>query len=287
MCIDCGCSLSAPHDHSHGHPHNDGHPHSHGHSHGLGDRHSHSLDPALHRDDPSAAATHSQHHGDGGRLVELGQALLARNDALAAGLRQRFRQAGLPVVNLLSSPGSGKTALLEALGRRQGAAAAALAVVVGDLATDHDARRLQRAGLLAIQITTGQACHLEAAMVERAIADLDLAALQLLVIENVGNLVCPAAYDLGESLRLVLLSVTEGEDKPLKYPKTFRVSSQVVINKVDLLPHVDFDLELAKANAASINPALRFFTTSARTGEGLDGWFDFLRELVGSAELAA
>jgi hydrogenase nickel incorporation protein HypB len=276
MCIDCGCSLSAPHDHSHGHPHNDGHPHSHGHSHGLGDRHSHSLDPALHRDDPSAAATHSQHHGDGGRLVELGQALLARNDALAAGLRQRFRQAGLPVVNLLSSPGSGKTALLEALGRRQGAAAAALAVVVGDLATDHDARRLQRAGLLAIQITTGQACHLEAAMVERAIADLDLAALQLLVIENVGNLVCPAAYDLGESLRLVLLSVTEGEDKPLKYPATFAGADLVLITKVDLAEVTGFDLPLARRYLAQVAPGAVVMEVSARSGVGLEALADHL-----------
>jgi len=202
---------------------------------------------------------------------ELGAALLGRNDVLAAQLRQRFVAAGLPVVNLLASPGSGKTALVERLGADLGAAGRRVAVIVGDLATDNDARRLQAAGLTAVQITTGQACHLEAAMVARALGALPqpLAALDLLVIENVGNLVCPAAFDLGESLRLVLLSVTEGEDKPLKYPAIFHTADLVVISKLDLLAATGFDLGQARYNIARVAPRARVLEVSARTGEGL------------------
>ncbi len=205
------------------------------------------------------------------RHLELGQALLARNDALASELRQRFAAAGLPVLNLLSSPGSGKTALLEQLGRELASMGRRMAVIVGDLATDHDARRLQAAGVLAVQITTGQACHLEAAMVERALAALPepLAAFDLLVIENVGNLVCPAAYDLGESLRVVLLSVTEGEDKPLKYPATFQSADLVVISKLDLLAASGFDLPHARHHIARVAPRARIAEVSARSGQGI------------------
>jgi len=202
---------------------------------------------------------------------ELGAALLARNDELAAQLRQRFVAAGRPVVNLLASPGSGKTALLERLGADLGAAGRRMAVIVGDLATDNDARRLQAAGLTAVQITTGQACHLEAAMVARALGALPqpLGAFDLLVIENVGNLVCPAAFDLGESLRLVLLSVTEGEDKPLKYPAIFHTADLVVISKLDLLAASGFDLCQARHNIARVAPRARVLEVSARTGEGM------------------
>jgi len=205
------------------------------------------------------------------RRLELATALLARNAALAARLRQRFSAAGLGAVNLLSSPGSGKTALLERLGRDLAAANRRLAVIVGDLATDHDARRLQAAGVAAVQITTGQACHLEAAMVERALALLaqPLESLDLLVIENVGNLVCPAAYDLGESQRLVLLSVTEGEDKPLKYPATFHSADVVVISKCDLAAAVGFDRAQAHRHIQLVAPRARIIEVSARTGEGL------------------
>jgi hydrogenase nickel incorporation protein HypB len=203
--------------------------------------------------------------------LELGQALLARNDALAARLRERFAAAGLPVLNLLSSPGSGKTALLERLGAELTAAGRRVAVIVGDLATDHDARRLQAAGLTAVQITTGQACHLEAAMVERALAALPepLEAFDLLVIENVGNLVCPAAYDLGETRRLVLLSVTEGEDKPLKYPATFHSADLVLISKLDLLEATGFDLPHTRAHLSRVAPRARVLEVSARTGAGV------------------
>jgi hydrogenase nickel incorporation protein HypB len=202
------------------------------------------------------------------RHLELGAALLARNDAHAAALRQRFAAAQLPVLNLLSSPGSGKTALLERLGR-EWSGPGRLGAIVGDLATDNDARRLIAAGIEAVQITTGQACHLEAAMLEPALEHFDLAALGLLLIENVGNLVCPAAYDLGETLRLVLLSVTEGEDKPLKYPAMFHSADLVVINKIDLAGAVEFDREHARRHIARVAPAARIVEVSARTGEGM------------------
>ena len=202
--------------------------------------------------------------------VELATALLSRNDALAAGLRQRFEVAGVRAINLLSSPGSGKTALLEWLGRHW-ASDHAMAVIVGDLATDHDARRLQAAGVRAVQITTGQACHLEAAMVERALAALGepLEAFDLLVIENVGNLVCPAAYDLGEAQRVVLLSVTEGEDKPLKYPATFHSADVVVISKCDIAEVVGFDRAHARRHIERVAPRARIVEVSARTGAGM------------------
>ncbi|MGE0554663.1 MAG: hydrogenase nickel incorporation protein HypB [Gemmatimonadales bacterium] len=212
---------------------------------------------------------------------------MARNDELAAGVRARLDAAGVVALNLVSSPGSGKTLLLErtleALGEEL-----AIAVVTGDIQTQNDADRLARHTDRLVQaVVTGGACHLDASQIAQALDAIDLESTRLLFIENVGNLVCPASWDIGEAAKVTVFSVTEGEDKPLKYPKTFRVSSHVVINKIDLLPHVDFDLDLAMANAASVNPALRFFTTSARTGEGLDGWFDFLRELVAATELAA
>ena len=212
------------------------------------------------------------------RQLPLYTALLQRNDAQAAALRQRFQAAGVPVVNLLSSPGSGKTALLEALAQRLGTAegpATRLAVIVGDLATDNDARRLQAAGLAAVQITTGQACHLEAPMVADGLHRLGhqgiaLEQLDLLVIENVGNLVCPGAYDLGESVRVVLLSTTEGEDKPLKYAPIFHGADLVLITKIDLAEAVGFDRAAAHAAIARVAPHAPVLETSARSGAGLD-----------------
>ena len=227
-----------------------------------------------HRHEPHHHHHHhatAQYHDAAVEHVPVGQRLLARNDQLAALNRQRFADAGVRVVNLLSSPGSGKTALLEALARAGGAR---MAVIVGDLATDNDARRLREVGVPAVQITTGQACHLEASMVARAADELEakgvpLASLDWLVIENVGNLVCPAAYDLGESLRVVLLSVTEGEDKPLKYPATFHSADLVLIGKNDLAAVVGFDRERTHANVARVAPAARRLEVSARSGEGL------------------
>ena len=224
---------------------------------------------ALERPDEEAATT---------RTLPLHTALLQRNDAQAAALRQRFAAAGVRVVNLLSSPGSGKTALLEALARHLAETdgePARLAVIVGDLATDNDARRLRAAGLAAAAITTGQACHLEAAMVEAGLHRLQhqgvaLEQLELLVIENVGNLVCPGAYDLGESLRVVLVSTTEGEDKPLKYAPIFHGADLVLITKIDLAAVVEFDRAACHAAIARVAPHARVLETSARTGAGLD-----------------
>jgi hydrogenase nickel incorporation protein HypB len=216
------------------------------------------------------------------RTLAVTTSLLQRNDELAAVNRQRFAAAGVRVVNLLSSPGSGKTALLEQLaGRLQRRGDVAMAVVVGDLATDNDARRLAATGTPAVQITTGQACHLEAAMVQRAVDELEargqpLSELALLVIENVGNLVCPAAYDLGEGLRLVLLSVTEGEDKPLKYPAMFHSADVVLIAKSDLAEVVGFDRAAARAAVARVAPHARLLEVSARSGDGMEALLELL-----------
>ncbi len=218
------------------------------------------------------------------RTLPLHTALLQRNDAGALALRQRFQAAGVTVVNLLSSPGSGKTALLEALARRIAGAEGPptrLAVIVGDLSTDNDARRLQAAGVPAVQITTGQACHLEAEMVADGLHRLQhqgvaLEQLELLVIENVGNLVCPGAYDLGESLRVVLLATTEGEDKPLKYAPIFHGADLVLISKVDLAEAVEFDRAAAHTAIARVAPHARVLEVSARSGAGLDALMDAL-----------
>jgi hydrogenase nickel incorporation protein HypB len=214
------------------------------------------------------------------RVLPVQQAVLGKNDALAAALRADFAARGLGVVNLLSSPGSGKTALLvrtlEELRphRRAG-------VIVGDLATDNDAVRLRATGAPVVQVTTGTVCHLDAAMVTRAAGELGLDGLEVLFIENVGNLVCPASYDLGEALRVVLLSVTEGEDKPLKYPKAFRSSHAAVLTKMDLAEAVGFDREAAVANVRKVAPEATILEVSARTGEGMERWCEFLRSHAG------
>lgn len=207
--------------------------------------------------------------------VPVGESLKARNDRQASANRDTFRARGLVVLNLLSSPGSGKTALLERTlseyGRRR-----RVGVVVGDLQTDNDARRLAGRGGPVVPITTGTVCHLEADMVARAVAGLDLAALDVLVIENVGNLVCPASFDLGEGTRVVLLSTTEGEDKPLKYPRAFKTSHAVVITKTDLAGPAGFDRAAALANVRAVNPDAAVLELSARTGEGLEAWYAYL-----------
>jgi hydrogenase nickel incorporation protein HypB len=212
------------------------------------------------------------------RIVEVREKLLKKNDLLARELRAAFAQAGVAVATLVSSPGAGKTTLLErtlealAGERRCG-------TLVGDLATDRDAQRLGRAGGLVRQITTGTVCHLDAEMVRSALDGWDLAALDLLFIENVGNLVCPAGYDLGEQLRAVLLSATEGEDKPLKYPTIFHSADVAVITKVDLAAAVGFDLDAARAHIQEVRPGMEMLEVSARTGEGMDRWLARLRAL--------
>ena len=209
------------------------------------------------------------------RLVEVRRNVLKENDHLARGLRERFRKARVRVISLVSSPGSGKTAFLERTLTmlRDSYRVAAL---VGDLATDNDAMRLARSQVPVKQITTGTVCHLDAAMIDRALAGWNLAELDFLFIENVGNLVCPSSYDLGEDLRLVLLSVTEGEDKPLKYPTIFNSADVAVLTKIDLAAAVEFDDAAANRNIQAVRPGMQVFRVSAKTGEGLDKWSSFL-----------
>lgn len=215
------------------------------------------------------------------RRIEVREKLMARNDELAAEVRARLAAAGVPAFNLVSSPGSGKTSLLErtldVLGQEID-----IAVVTGDVQTQNDADRLAaRTDQLVQAVVTGGACHLDARQVLTALEVIDLDRTQLLFVENVGNLVCPASWDLGETGKIVVFSVTEGEDKPLKYPRMFERSTVAVLNKIDLLPHLRFDLDAAVANARSVNPNLEFFFTSALTGEGMDQWYHFLRRQVG------
>ena len=214
------------------------------------------------------------------RVIDVRERVLARNDELAADVRRRLEGAGVFTLNLVSSPGSGKTTLLErtleALGNEL-----AIATVTGDVQTVNDADRLARHTTRLVQaVVTSGACHLDARQVGTALETIDLDDTDLLFVENVGNLVCPAAWDLGETERLVLFSVTEGEDKPLKYPRMFREADHVMFSKVDLLPYVPFDLDKAMRFAREVNPDLGVFVTSALTGEGMNEWFAFLRSAV-------
>ncbi|MHC5024560.1 MAG: hydrogenase nickel incorporation protein HypB [Planctomycetota bacterium] len=209
------------------------------------------------------------------RKVELKRKILAANEAAAADLRRDFEEAGALVIDLISSPGAGKTALLEETARRL-SATWRMAAVVGDVATDLDAERLRVAGLPARQISTGGACHLEARMVDDAIRAAAFGDLDILFIENVGNLICPTSFDLGEDSKVALLSVAEGHDKPFKYPGIFSKAGITVITKSDLLPHVEFDVDVAKRQIRTLNPDARIILTSVRTGRGLDEWTDLI-----------
>ncbi len=211
--------------------------------------------------------------------------ILRENDRIAAELRDAFELRGLVCLNFISAPGSGKTALLERTLTALPAGTRA-AVLTGDIQTDNDARRIARAGFPVKQISTGGICHLDAGMVARALADWDLDAIDLLFIENVGNLVCPTSFDLGEHAKIVLLSVTEGEDKPEKYPGIYRRAELVLITKADLLPYVEFDVARARALAAHIHPAIRQILLSSRTGEGMADWMEWLRARARSAGAA-
>lgn len=216
------------------------------------------------------------------RLVEVRKNILKQNDLVARELRQRFRDAGVFVVSLVSSPGAGKTALLERTltllhGRYR------VAALVGDLATENDAARLARSGAPVRQITTGTVCHLEAAMVQGALGDWALDQLDFLFVENVGNLVCPASYDLGENLRFVVLSVTEGEDKPLKYPTIFNTADVAIVTKVDLAEAVGFDWEAALAGIQAVRPGMRVVGVSAKSGAGMTEYLGLLEEALGAA----
>jgi hydrogenase nickel incorporation protein HypB len=256
MCEHCGCSSPGPaHDHEHTHDHEHGGHHHHGHE---GER----------------------------RTIELSQSILSKNDRYAERNRGFFAAKGLAVVNLVSSPGSGKTTLLERtlrdLGRRL-----RMGVIVGDLATDNDARRLRQQGVQAVQITTGTACHLDAHMILHALDDMKTEGLDLLLVENVGNLVCPAAFDLGEDRRVVVTSVTEGEDKPLKYPPIFSGADLVVISKIDLADAVEFKRDVALQNVRAASPRAQILEVSAKTGAGMDRWYAFLDRLLQSKRTPA
>jgi hydrogenase nickel incorporation protein HypB len=266
MCKDCGCSKVGEigiHSHAGADEHEHHHPHEHAHAHAHEHEHEH----------------HHHHHsnGNGHKTVEIVQSILDKNDRLAERNRGYFMAKGLLVLNVLSSPGSGKTAFLERTVKDTGNRLK-IGVIVGDLETENDAVRLRGAGAEAVQITTGTVCHLEAEMVARAAQKLDLDALDVIFIENVGNLVCPAAYDLGENLRVVLLSVTEGEDKPLKYATMFKSADAVIVNKIDIAEVVGFDREKALSNIRRVAPQATIFEVSARSGAGMENWQRYLEE---------
>ena len=280
MCKDCGCGLpgdvaidgvavSETHQsHSHDHSHDHGQPHDHDHQHPHEHGHGHPHDHAHAHPHPDARPAR--------RMLSVEQGILEKNDRLAERNRGYFLAKNLFVLNVLASPGAGKTALIERTATDLGTRVR-LGVIVGDLATENDAIRLRGHGIPAVQITTGSVCHLDAEMVSRAMERLDLNALDILIIENVGNLVCPAVYDLGESARVVLLSVTEGEDKPLKYPVMFQSAQVVVVNKTDIAAAVGFDREAALRNIRRVAPHATIFEVSAKTGQGMESWYAHLR----------
>jgi hydrogenase nickel incorporation protein HypB len=273
MCTVCGCQSSdARHAHNLDHEH--GHDHDHGHDHG------HRHDSAL----PHGSGTLDYGAGIAGvhvpgmsqeRIIRIEQDILSLNDGYAAANRTRLTDAGILALNLMSSPGAGKTTLL-ARTIRDLAARLPIAVIEGDQQTSNDADRIRAAGAEAIQINTGKGCHLDAHMVGHAIERLAPPAGCLLFIENVGNLVCPAAFDLGEDCKVVTLSVTEGEDKPLKYPDMFAAARLMLVAKIDLLPHVDFDVALCIENARRIHPGIETLMLSARDGQGLAEWYAWI-----------
>lgn len=264
MCIDCGCSAGdakiIPHSHSHG-DHSHDHEHHHGHSH-----HQHRLSPVY-------------AHAPGlnpARMVKIEQDILGKNNQFASKNRDYFRQHGLFVLNLVSSPGSGKTTLLtKTIELLQ--AELTINVIEGDQQTSHDADRIRATGVKAVQINTGKGCHLDAHGIEHALEQLAPEDNSVLFIENVGNLVCPSAFDLGEAHKVVILSVTEGEDKPLKYPDMFYAADVMLLNKIDLLPYVDFDVVQCIEYARRVNPRIKVLQVSAKTGAGLELWLQWLK----------
>ena len=257
MCTVCGCGETEDHEHPHGH-HHDHHGHSHDHDYGRGEAGVH-----------VAGLTQS-------RLVTIEQDILAKNNGYAAANRRHFAEHGILTLNLVSSPGAGKTTLLtktiEALD-----GAFPVSVIEGDQQTANDAERIRATGVKAVQINTGKGCHLDGHMVGHAIDDLTPENRSLLFIENVGNLVCPAAFDLGEAHKVVILSVTEGEDKPLKYPDMFHAADLMILNKSDLLPYLDFDLEACIGHARRVNPGIKILQLSATSGEGMESWLGWIR----------
>ncbi len=251
MCVTCGCSSHHTHSTDDHHHHHHGQGHSHSHSNG--------------------------NHGVQDKLINLEKDVLHENALLAQRNRGYFDAKNILALNLVSSPGSGKTMLLECT-LRDLKEELSFYVIEGDQQTSLDADRIKATGTKAVQINTGKGCHLDAHMVLHAIQDLKPEENSILFIENVGNLVCPSMFDLGENQRVVIMSVTEGDDKPIKYPDMFHTSEVCIINKTDLLPYVPFDVDRAIENAKKINPKLQFFQISCTTGEGLDGWYDWLKQ---------
>ena len=289
MCTTCGCGAGDVKIDGHDHHHGEDHEHGHEHVHADGTRHSHG-----HGHDGDHAHDHDHGHGAGHdhqhryapvhshapgvsqkRMVQIEQDILAKNNAYAKQNRERLAARGIFTLNLVSSPGSGKTTLLcktiEMLNGK-----ASVAVIEGDQQTSQDAERIRATGALAIQINTGKGCHLDAHMVGHAMEKLDLREDSLLMVENVGNLVCPAAFDLGEAHKVVILSVTEGEDKPIKYPDMFRAATLMLLNKCDLLPYLSFKVDAAIEFARRVNPAIEVIQVSATTGQGMDEWLKWL-----------
>ncbi len=297
-----GTVHSHAHPHHHGHEHSHEHAHVHEHRHADGTVHAHAHDHAHahghgtgHDHDHPHAHVHGQgddfHYGHGPahahapglsqeRMVRIEQDILGKNNAYAENNRNLFETNGILALNLVSSPGSGKTSLLTAtIERLRGRYP--VSVIEGDQQTSNDAERIRATGVPAVQVNTGKGCHLDAHMIGHAVDHLKLEGRGLLLIENVGNLVCPSAFDLGEAHKVVILSVTEGEDKPLKYPDMFNASDLMILNKVDLLPYVDFDVERCIEYARRINPRLEVLQLSARTGEGMDAWLNWLQTAMG------
>lgn len=280
MCGVCGCGEAIPEqahdavvDRAHG---PGGVAQRHAHEGASAHRHAHEGAPA-HRHAHEEAAAHRDAHANEVRRIEVTASLLAHNRRHADVLAARLAARGIDAIGLLGGPGSGKTSLLEATFARLGRkAAAAEAVVEGDCATDHDARRVRAAGAQAVQVATGTLCHLDAHLVEHALDALDLGPVRRLWIENVGNLVCPAPFPCGERRRVGLVSVTEGDDKPEKYPALFAAVDLLVVSKSDLLPHVEFDVDRCIASARRVRPGLPALVLSARTGDGLAAWLDWL-----------
>lgn len=277
MCTVCGCADGQikVHDHDHGHEHH-GHDHSHDHSHGGHSHHHHYGHGAAGVDVPGMSQD---------RLIEIETDILTKNDRYAQANRTALAAQGGFAVNLVSSPGSGKTTLLcktiAALGD------APLAVIEGDQQTQNDADRIRATGAAAIQINTGKGCHLDAHMVGHAMEHLNLTPGALLFIENVGNLVCPAAFDLGEDAKVAILSVTEGEDKPLKYPDMFTAARLAILNKIDLAPYCDVDLDLYETNLRRINPNIDILRVSAKTGAGMGDWLAWLKSHAAAKSIPA
>jgi hydrogenase nickel incorporation protein HypB len=236
--------------------------------------HTHGGITYTHSHDHEAGHTHDHDHLQSKEII-VGQDILTRNNLLAERNRGFFEARNILVLNLVSSPGSGKTVFLERTLRDM--TGISYSIIEGDQQTMNDAMRIKAAGAPVVQINTGTGCHLDAEMIHKALKVLKPAGDSVLFIENVGNLVCPALFDLGENFRVVIMSVTEGEDKPLKYPTMFRSSHLCVINKMDLLPYVDFDLDKARSYAVQVNPRLKFFEVSAKTGQGMEMWYDWLK----------